>query len=45
MRSDKKNTSANAINFTLLRKAGDPVINQVATPSQIREALEYLFNL
>ena len=45
MRSDKKNTSADAINFTLLRKAGDPVINQVATPSQIREALEYLFNL
>ena len=45
MRSDKKNTSADAINFTLLRKAGDPVIDRVATPSQIREALEYLFNL
>jgi 3-dehydroquinate synthetase len=45
MRSDKKNASAEAINFPLLRKAGDPVINQVATPSQIREALEYLFNL
>ena len=45
MRSDKKNASADAITFTLLQKVGDPVINQVATPSQIREALDYLFNL
>ena len=45
MRSDKKNASADQINFTLLKKAGDPVINQVATPSQIREALDYLFSL
>lgn len=45
MRKDKKNADAGHINFTLLRKAGDPIINQVADSSLIEEALDYLFSL
>ena len=45
MRKDKKNATADAINFTLLKKAGDPIINQVAEPKVIEEALDYLFSL
>ena len=45
MRKDKKNASAESINFTLLRNAGDPIINQVADESLINEALDYLFSL
>jgi len=45
MRKDKKNAQANAINFTLLRQPGEPLINQVATDNEIREGIEYLFSL
>ncbi|MBO4665857.1 MAG: 3-dehydroquinate synthase [Paludibacteraceae bacterium] len=45
MRKDKKNADAKAINFTLLKKAGDPIINQVAADEVIEEALDYLFSL
>jgi 3-dehydroquinate synthase len=45
MRQDKKNDSTTAINFTLLQKAGDPIINQVAEPKVIEEALDYLFSI
>ena len=45
MRCDKKNASESAINFTLLKKAGDPIINQVAAEDLIKEALDYLFSL
>ena len=45
MRKDKKNASGNEINFTLLRNAGDPIINQVADESLINEAVDYLFSL
>ena len=45
MRQDKKNSSSNDINFTLLRNVGDPIINQVADESLINEALDYLFSL
>jgi len=45
MRKDKKNSTEDAINFTLIRKAGDPIINQVADRSIIEEALDYLFSL
>lgn len=40
MSHDKKNTSADAINFTLLRRPGEPLIDQVAAPEQIRVALD-----
>lgn len=45
MHKDKKNDGENKINFTLLKKAGDPIINQVADESLINEALDYLFSL
>ena len=45
MRKDKKNVRESAINFTLLQKAGDPKINQVASEDLIEEALDYLFSL
>ena len=45
MRADKKNSSSNEINFTLLHKAGDPVIDQVASEDLIKESLDYLFSL
>ncbi len=45
MRKDKKNNTENNITFTLLKKIGDPVINQVAEQKVIEEALDYLFSL
>jgi len=45
MQQDKKNERTAQINCTLLRSVGEPVINQVITPEQAAEALEYLFNL
>jgi 3-dehydroquinate synthase len=45
MRQDKKNAASDAINFTLLKKAGDPIINQVAPKDLIKEALDYLFSV
>lgn len=40
MRQDKKNTSPEAINFTLLADVGHPHIDQVVTPDQIGAALD-----
>lgn len=40
MRQDKKNVSADDINFTLLRAPGDPVLDVTATPAQIETALD-----
>lgn len=40
MSHDKKNASPDAINFTLLRAPGSPLIDQVATPDTIRTALD-----
>lgn len=40
MSHDKKNASANAINFTLLTAPGCPAIDRVASPDQIRTALD-----
>lgn len=40
MSHDKKNASPDAINFTLLRAPGHPVIDRVATPDTIRTALD-----
>ncbi len=45
MRHDKKNLRTGEINFTLLKKIGDPIINQTATDCEITEALDYLFSL
>ena len=45
MQQDKKNEHAALINCTLIRSIGDPVINQVISPSEAREALDYLFSL
>lgn len=45
MHKDKKNASADHINFTLLRKAGEPVIDQVVDEGLIQEAIAYLFSL
>ena len=45
MHKDKKNASADRINFTLLRKAGEPVIDQVVDEGLIQEAIAYLFSL
>lgn len=45
MQQDKKNEHTAEINCTLLREIGEPVINQVITPDQAREALDYLFSL
>ena len=43
--NDKKNERAAEINCTLIRNIGSPVINQVITPDEANEALEYLFSL
>lgn len=43
MGHDKKNIQAGAINFTLLRAVGDPVIDCRPTPRDIRQALELTF--
>ena len=45
MQQDKKNEHAALINCTLIRSIGDPVINQVISPADAREALDYLFSL
>jgi len=45
MQQDKKNERTAEINCTLLRNIGEPVINQVITPAQADEALDYLFSL
>ncbi len=45
MQQDKKNERAAQINCTLIRSVGDPVINQVITPAEAGEALDYLFSL
>lgn len=45
MQQDKKNERADEINCTLIRDVGSPVINQVITPEEANEALEYLFSL
>lgn len=42
---DKKNSSPDAINFTLLKAIGNVQINQVCTRDEIKEALGYLFTL
>ena len=45
MQQDKKNERADEINCTLIKEVGSPVINQVITPEEAKEALEYLFSL
>ena len=45
MQQDKKNERAAQINCTLLQDIGSPRINQVITPEEAHEALEYLFSL
>ena len=45
MRQDKKNERTGQISCTLIREIGVPVINQVITPEEALEALEYLFSL
>ena len=40
MRHDKKNATADAINFTLLSAVGTPEINQTATDADIRSAID-----
>ena len=45
MYQDKKNTANTTPNFTLLKKVGQPMINQHLTEQEIHEALEYLFSL
>ena len=45
MQQDKKNERTAEINCTLLRKIGEPVINQVIIADEANEALEYLFAL
>ena len=45
MQQDKKNERAAEINCTLIKHIGEPVINQVISPDEADEALEYLFSL
>ena len=45
MQQDKKNERTAVINCTLLQSVGSPLINQVITPEEALEALEYLFSL
>ena len=45
MQQDKKNERTAIINCTLLQSVGAPLINQVITPEEALEALEYLFSL
>ena len=40
MRQDKKNRTADNINFTLLKAVGQPVTDCVATPKEIESALD-----
>lgn len=45
MQQDKKNERTAQINCTLIQDVGLPLINQVITPEEAHEALEYLFSL
>ena len=45
MQQDKKNERTAQINCTLIQNIGLPLINQVITPEEAHEALEYLFSL
>ena len=45
MQHDKKNERAAEINCTLIRSIGQPVINQIISPEDASEALDYLFSL
>jgi 3-dehydroquinate synthase len=45
MQQDKKNERTAEINCTLIQNIGSPVINQVISPAEATEALEYLFSL
>ena len=45
MQQDKKNERTAQINCTLLQDIGSPLINQVISPEEAHEALEYLFSL
>ena len=45
MQQDKKNERTAQINCTLIQHIGSPLINQVITPEEANEALEYLFSL
>ena len=40
MSHDKKNDTADHINFTLLSAPGQPLIDRTASPEAIREALD-----
>lgn len=40
MRQDKKNASPDKINFTRLKGVGEPVIDSIATPDEIKSALD-----
>ncbi len=45
MQQDKKNEHAADINCTLLQAVGEPRINQLITPQEAAEALDYLFSI
>ena len=45
MQQDKKNERTAEINCTLIQDIGSPVINQIISPAEATEALEYLFSL
>lgn len=45
MQQDKKNECTAQINCTLIQHIGSPLVNQVITPEEAHEALEYLFSL
>ncbi len=45
MQQDKKNERTAQINCTLIQNIGSPLVNQVITPEEANEALEYLFSL
>ena len=45
MMHDKKNPESSKINFSLLRKTGDPVYDQYPGEKLIRESLHFYVNL
>lgn len=45
MGHDKKNTESSRLNFSLIRKIGDPVFDQYPAESLIRESLHFYQNL
>ena len=45
MQQDKKNERTAEINCTLIQDIGSPVINQIISPAEATEALEFLFSL